>query len=97
MNLLYVEMRSHIETQKEPKHGVDTHEFPYQKTWALPLAEVHRLPRQAPYVHPKGAIGVVRFRKPWCERPLVAAADVLGTASTAAQVHTVQQQNSTVS
>ena len=37
---------------------------PYKKTWALPVTKVRRMSRPVPYVHPRGAIGIVKYRMP---------------------------------
>ena len=49
----WVEMR--------PQHCVDGAELPYRKTYALPILNA-RPTRPIPYVHPRGAIGLVKFR-----------------------------------
>ena len=46
---------------RRSQHRVETRGLPYKKTWALPLAKVFRLPKTVPYLHPRGAIGIVRF------------------------------------
>ena len=36
---------------------------PYKKTWALPVTKVRRV-SPVPYVHPRGAVGIVKYRMP---------------------------------
>ena len=45
-----------------PEHCVPSPELPYRRTWGLPLRNVSRLARQAPYEHRRGAIGIALFR-----------------------------------
>ena len=49
---------------RRSQHRVETRALPYKKTWALPLAKVLRLPKTMPYLHPRGAVGIVRFIPP---------------------------------
>ena len=49
---------------RRSQHRVETRALPYKKTWALPLAKVLRLPKTVPYLHPRGAVGIVRFIPP---------------------------------
>ena len=49
---------------RRSQHRVETRALPYKKTWALPLAKVLRLPKTVPYLHPRGAVGLVRFIPP---------------------------------
>ena len=44
-----------------PRHRVDSHELPYKKTYGLPILSV-RATRRVPYHHPKGAVGIVKYR-----------------------------------
>lgn len=44
------------------QHHVPGKETPYTRTWALPILEVRSMSQGAPYQHPRGAIGVVRYR-----------------------------------
>ena len=41
---------------------VPTHEMPYKKTFGCPILRVQRLSEPVPYYHPKGAIGIVKYR-----------------------------------
>ena len=50
--------------ERRSQHLVETRILPYKKTWGLPLAKVSRLRKKVPYVHPRGAIGIVRFIPP---------------------------------
>ena len=42
------------------RHLVDTPEAPYKTTWGLPILSVKKV-EPVMYVHPRGAIGIVRF------------------------------------
>ena len=44
------------------EHRVDTDILPYRKTYGFRIRSVERLGRPMPYTHPRGAIGIVRFR-----------------------------------
>ena len=44
------------------RHLVDGVALPYNTTWALPLQSVMRLRAGIPYVHRRGAIGIVKYR-----------------------------------
>ena len=44
------------------RHCVPTHEMPYKKTFGCPILRVQRLSEPVPYSHPKGAIGIVKYR-----------------------------------
>ena len=43
-------------------HRVDADSLPYKKTWAIPLLKVRKTQQQWSYVHPTGAVGIVKFR-----------------------------------
>ena len=45
------------------RHLVAGAGLPYKTTWGLPLRSVTRLRAKVPYVHRRGAIGIVKFRK----------------------------------
>ena len=45
-----------------PMHLVADAALPYKTTFGLPLRSVSRLGHGISYVHPRGAIGIVRFR-----------------------------------
>jgi hypothetical protein len=42
-------------------HCVQTNDLPYRKTYALPIKKVKQLAKEVPYVHKRGAIGIVRY------------------------------------
>ena len=44
------------------KHRVDLPRLPYKKTYGLPVLRA-QVTRRVPYVHPKGAVVVVRYRR----------------------------------
>ena len=46
-----------------PQHRVQSAELPYAKTFGMPILEVRRVNRM-PFAHPRGAIGIVRYRAP---------------------------------
>ena len=46
-----------------PQHLVESAELPYAKTFGLPILDVQRV-NQMPFVHARGAIGIVRYRAP---------------------------------
>ena len=50
--------------ERRSQHRVETLFLPYKKTWGLPLTKVSRLRRKIAYVHPRGAVGIVRFTPP---------------------------------
>ena len=57
-----------ISTEREwaslrPEHLVLDATLPYKTTFGLPLRSVTRLRRGISYVHPRGAIGIVKFRR----------------------------------
>ena len=45
------------------RHLVAGAGLPYKTTWGLPLRSVTRLRAKVPYVHRRGAIGIVKFRE----------------------------------
>ena len=47
-----------------PQHLVPDLVLPYKTTWGLPLQSVTRLRDAAPFLHRRGAIGIVKFRSP---------------------------------
>ena len=53
-----------METFRNTKamHCVDSDNLPYKKTWAFELLQLQALPEPVSYIHPKGAVGIVRFR-----------------------------------
>eukprot|EP00973_Karenia_brevis_P095099 12425674-Karenia_brevis.AAC.2 len=56
-----------IRTEQEwealrPRHRVMDDALPYKTTWGLPLQNVVRLREGAPYVHRRGAIGIVKYQ-----------------------------------
>ena len=44
------------------QHRVDSPLLPYKKTFALPVLSVTHT-RRVPYYHPRGAVGIVRYRR----------------------------------
>ena len=46
------------------QHLVENTALPYKTTWGLPLQSVARLPEGVPFLHRRGAIGIVKFRPP---------------------------------
>jgi hypothetical protein len=47
-----------------PMHRLDKDRLPYEKTCALPLTDVVRLPEPVPYVHHQGAVGWCLYEAP---------------------------------
>ena len=43
-------------------HRVKSPERPYNKTFGLPILRAHALSKPVSFNHPKGAVGIVRFR-----------------------------------
>ena len=43
------------------RHRVESDELPYKKTYALPIRQCRRV-TPIPYVHPRGAVGIVKYR-----------------------------------
>ena len=50
-------------TDHYSQHRVDLPMLPYKKTYALPILSARPTGRMIPYIHPKGAIGIVKFRQ----------------------------------
>ena len=48
--------------QLQCKHLVPAAKPPYKKTWGLPMRNVKHISPPLPFVHPRGAIGIVRFQ-----------------------------------
>ena len=44
------------------KHCVETKELPYKNTFGFPLEICQRFETPIYYIHPKGAIGIVKYR-----------------------------------
>ena len=44
------------------QHRVPTDFPPYKKTWVLPISDVAVMNKPICYVHPRGAIGVVKYK-----------------------------------
>ena len=42
-------------------HQVKTDALPYRKTYGLPIKKLRQLKKAVRYVHPRGAIGIVRY------------------------------------
>ena len=47
--------------QLRSRHLVQRGDLPYKKTCGLPILRVERFSETVPYVHPKGAVGIVRI------------------------------------
>ena len=45
------------------QHRVPEHVLPYARTFGLPILNIERLSPPIPFRHPKGAIGIVKFRE----------------------------------
>ena len=45
------------------EHLVDSPERPYDKTYGLPILSVSKLPAHVRYQHPRGAVGIVVYRR----------------------------------
>jgi len=43
-------------------HRIDSAKLPYAKTFGLPVLSVRPSSHRVPFTHPKGAIGIVRYR-----------------------------------
>ena len=43
------------------RHRVESDELPYKTTYALPIRRCRRV-TPIPYVHPRGAVGIVKYR-----------------------------------
>jgi hypothetical protein len=50
------------------QHCVESPNPPYKKTWLHPLSSVCRSTGYWPYIHPRGAIGIVVYRLPTDEK-----------------------------
>ena len=48
--------------QLRSRHRVEFPSLPYKKTWGLPVTDVVEVATPVRYRHPRGAIGIVRFR-----------------------------------
>ena len=46
-----------------PQHRVESAAPPYAKTFGMPILDVRPVSR-TPFAHPRGAIGIVRYRAP---------------------------------
>jgi hypothetical protein len=46
------------------RHCVESPSPPYKKTWLHPLSSICRSAGPWPYIHPRGAIGIVIYRLP---------------------------------
>ena len=46
------------------RHGVLGDTLPYRKTFALPVRKLQKFKETIPYVHKRGAIGIVRYDTP---------------------------------
>ena len=44
------------------RHRVKSPDLPYKKTFGLPILRAHGLSEPVPFNHPKGAVGIVKFR-----------------------------------
>ena len=45
-----------------PQHRVADNVLPYKQTWGSPILEVEEIERRVRYIHPRGAIGLVRYK-----------------------------------
>ena len=59
---------AHIKTEDEwaslrPQHCVFGRKLPYKKTWGMPISSRRSLENPLPYIHPRGAIGIVIYRR----------------------------------
>ena len=43
------------------RHRIETDDLPYKTTFGLPIRQCHRV-TPTPYEHPRGAIGIVKYR-----------------------------------
>ena len=50
--------------QLQSLHCCDTEELPYKKTWVFQISSVDVLSSDIPFAHPRGAVGIVRYRDP---------------------------------
>ena len=46
---------------RKREHLVEADKLPYKRTFGMPVLTIRALP-QRPYIHPRGAIGIVRVR-----------------------------------
>ena len=44
------------------EHKVPGDELPYRRTWGLPISNVRVLAADIHYKHPRGAVGIVKYR-----------------------------------
>ena len=57
------EVRNDVEWRRlHPKHLVKSRSRPYKRTWAMPIESIQQFETQVPYLHPRGAVGIVIFR-----------------------------------
>ena len=64
---LHLGKAKHIETVEEwrnlrLKHCCETDDLPYKKSWCFDVSEVVKM-TPVPFLHPKGAISIVRYRE----------------------------------
>ena len=45
-------------------HCVSADHLPYKRTFAIPILHVEKIDTPLPYIHPRGAVGIVRYRQP---------------------------------
>ena len=48
--------------QLRSRHRVESSTLPYKNTWGIPVTDVVEVTTPVRYRHPRGAIGIVRFR-----------------------------------
>ena len=46
-----------------PRHRVESPILPYKNTWGIPVTDLIEVESPIGYRHPRGAIGIVRFRR----------------------------------
>ena len=46
----------------QPQHHVEAEKLPYKQTFGMPILHARRVKNPVKYLHPKGAVGIVRFR-----------------------------------
>ena len=56
-----VENLTHFRRHKD-MHRMETEELPYKTTYLIPILSLRQIKR--PYVHPRGAIGIVKYVPP---------------------------------
>ena len=49
--------------QLRPRHRVESPILPYKNTWGIPVTDLVEVASPIKYRHPRGAIGIVRFRR----------------------------------